>query len=430
MEKPRIKSNKEIVIDLKTPHLNQKNFIYSDKKRNIICAGRRSGKTTGIAILASIKFLEGFKVLYIAPTYDQTESFWNEVSSSLEKPIKKKIFCKNEKTKNIGAKWWSGKVIAKTGWSGETLRGLGADILILDEYQMMSEDVWNTVAAPMLLDTGGTCYLVYTPPSIRSIGGSRAKDPRHASKLFNEKKNDSRWNVFSFTSFDNPSLDKQALNEISQDMTQLSYRQEILAENIDEVPGALFTREILDKYRMENNEPLEYSTKILALDPSTTEEGDEWGIIICGKCKNEKDEVHYYVDNDFSRKFTPGNAAKYAVELYKNYDLDLIVYEGNQGGDMVKDLISNEDKRVPVKKVNATRGKRVRAEPIAALFQKGSAHIIDHKFQLEDEMCTTLFDIGNSPNRVDAMVWGISYLYQLENVTKNNISTTTLKGFR
>jgi len=435
-------------IIIKTPHKKQKEFIYSDKKRNIICAGRRSGKTTGIAILALIKFLEGNKVLYIAPTGDQTNAFWEEITRTLDPFVGKNVdelkFIKNETLKSIGnyklfrelkrqhpEKFnGEGKIVAKTAWSADTLRGGSADVLILDEYQMMSEDVWDTVCVPMLLDSGGTSYLIYTPPSIKSVGGSKAKDPRHANKFFKQKQKDPRWNVYNFSSFNNPFLNKEALDEISQDMTQLSYRQEILAENVDEVPGALFTRENLDKYRIRNNEIPEYSTKILALDPSTTEEGDEWGIIICGKAKNIKDEVHYYVDKDFSKNYTPGNAAKYAVELYKHNNLDLIVYEGNQGGDMVKDLILNEDQSIPVKKVTATRGKRTRAEPIAALFEKGFAHIINNKFELEDEMCTTLFDIGNSPNRVDAMVWGISYLYQIENETKNTISSRRLKGFR
>lgn len=419
LKKPKIDPNEEISIDLKIPHNSQKKFIYSEKKRNIICAGRRSGKTTGISILASIKFLEGFKVLYIAPTYDQTETFWIEVANALEKPIEKKIFIKNEKTKNIGAKWFSGKITAKTGWSGDTLRGLGADILILDEYQMMSEDIWNTVAAPMLLDSGGTCYLVYTPPSIRSIGGSRAKDPRHASKLFINKKNDPRWNVFSFTSFDNPSLDKQALSEISEDMTQLSYRQEILAENINEVPGALWSRDLLEKTRVDSSPEL--SNKIIAVDPSTTEEGDEWGIIICGNSDNN----HYYVLKDYSASYTPGEAAKKIVHIYFEEECDKIIYESNQGGDMVKDLIRSFNKNVPIKSVHASRGKRTRAEPIAAFFENNKCHLVDHFFILEDELCTTTFISGNSPNRLDAMVWGISYLSNKEN---NTISTKTIKG--
>lgn len=105
--------------------------------------------------------------------------------------------------------------------------------MILDEYQLTNEDAWEVVGVPMLLDNNGDAVFIYTPPSLRSAGVSKARDPRHAAKLFKMAQADTtgRWAAFHFTSHDNPFISKEALSEIIKDMSKQSYRQEILAED-------------------------------------------------------------------------------------------------------------------------------------------------------------------------------------------------------
>jgi hypothetical protein len=117
---------------------------------------------------------------------------------------------------------------------------------------MMDEQMWAVVGAPLLADTNGAAVFVFTPPSLHSRSMTKARDPQHASKMYRkaEKDKTGRWQAFGFTSFDNPHISHEALEEISQDMTTLAYRQEILAEDVDEVPGALWTRDLINKNRV------------------------------------------------------------------------------------------------------------------------------------------------------------------------------------
>ncbi len=169
-------------VRLKTPHPRQQAFLDSKAKRKVVRAGRRSGKTTGVAILAAQAFLAGQKVLYAAPTMEQTLHFWKEVKRALAALIDAGIVTKNETEHVIERVGTDQSIKAKTAWNADTLRGDHADLLILDEWQLMEETAWEDVGAPMLLDNDGDAVFVYTPPSLRSQEQSRARDPRHAAK--------------------------------------------------------------------------------------------------------------------------------------------------------------------------------------------------------------------------------------------------------
>ena len=273
----------------------------------------------------------------------------------------------------------------------------------------MNEDAWEVVGAPMLLDNNGDATFIYTPPSLHSRSVSKAKDPRHASKLFAkyssmEKEGNPRFAAFHFQSMDNPHISKRALSEITQDMTSLSYRMEILAEDIDEAPGALWRREVIDAGRVLRAPNLD--RVVVGVDPSATSTGDEAGIIGAGANRNKGE---YYVLADKTLQGSPLTWAKEAVTLYHLLDADCIVAESNQGGEMVAQVISQVDTSVPVKLVRASRGKQTRAEPIAAVYEKGRAHHVGNFEQLEDEQCMWLPG-DPSPNRLDALVWTLTEL--------------------
>ncbi len=244
-------------VKVPTPHSDgQREFVSCLALRQVVKAGRRWGKTFAVAIKALIAFLgvcpsclgEGClicdqtgrvkpkRVLYAAPTAEQVSKFWFEVTSVLNPGIELGVWKKDETEHIIEVPHTETRIRAKTAWNANSLRGDYADLLILEEYQMMNEDAWEDVGQPMLLDNNGTAVFIFTPPSLKSEGVSKAKDPRHASKLFKKAALDTtgRWNTFHFTSYDNPILDKDALKEISIDMSSDSHKREILAED-DEI---------------------------------------------------------------------------------------------------------------------------------------------------------------------------------------------------
>jgi hypothetical protein len=211
-------------------------MVESTAKRLIVKAGRRGGKTVGFSIRAVKKFLAGRRQLYAAPTNEQTDTFWFEVTRALQNPIQAGIFKLNEAERFIELPGTKQRIKAKTAWNANTLRGDYADDLYLDEFQLMAEDTWDEVGAPMLLDNNGDAVIIFTPASLKSTGITKAKDPRHASKLFKKAQQDKTglWETIHFTSLENPFISKEGLAIIAGDMSMDSYRREILAQD-DEI---------------------------------------------------------------------------------------------------------------------------------------------------------------------------------------------------
>lgn len=399
----------EYEIHLPMPHKKQDEFIHSTAKRVVCRAGRRSGKTVGVSMLAVERFLAGKRVLYGAPTADQVGRFWTTVTRALDEPIRAGIFYKNETERIIELSGTEQRIKAKTCWNSDTLRGDYADELLLDEFQLMNEDTWAIVGAPMLLDNDGNATFIYTPPSLHSRSATKANDPQHAAKLFKKAKADDsgRWEVFHFTSKENPYISQSALEDITQDMSSLAYRMEILAEDVDEAPGALWTRDNIEKARVHRSPDL--SRIVVGVDPSATSGGDEAGIITAGKTKTD-----YYTLADDSIQGSPQTWATAAVTAYHRVHADLIVAETNNGGEMVEAVIKQVDPSVRVKLVWASRGKATRAEPISTLSEQGRDHHLGYFPLLEDELC--LWIPGDtSPNRLDAKVWAYTELMEKSN---------------
>lgn len=398
---------RECVITLRRRHARQQEIKASTAKRKIVRAGRRGGKTVEAATSAVEGFLDGRRVLYAAPVIDQVEAFWGEVARALAEPISMGVYRKNETLHLIEQRGGEGRIRAKTAWNADSLRGDFADLLILDEYQLMNEDAWGRVGAPMLLDNNGDAMFIYTPPSLRSRSTSKAHDPQHAAKLFKKAQKDTsgRWAAFTFPSHDNPHVSAEALGELSDDMTALAYRQEILAEDVDEVPGALWTRAIIEQGRVEKA-PEQLARIVVGVDPTGTADGDEAGIVVVGMLAGGRD---FFVLADDSLHGSPERWAAMAVRAYHRDQCDRLVAESNFGGEMVRVTIKTVDTAVPVKLVNASRGKAVRAEPISALYEQGRVHHVGSFPKLEDEQCLWLPG-DKSPNRMDALVFAVTEL--------------------
>lgn len=184
-------------------------------------------------------------------------------------------------------------------------------------------------------------------------------------------------------------------------------RQELYAEVLDDVPGALWQRDDLDKGRLRRAPELK--RVVVAIDPAITsgEDSDETGIVVAGIGEDGTG----YVLEDCSCRESPDRWARIAVDAYHRYKADRIIAERNQGGDMVEHTIRTVDRRVSYESVVAKRGKFVRAEPVAALYEQGRVHHAGSFPALEDQMCRYVPDgFDGSPDRVDALVWAITAL--------------------
>jgi len=176
-----------------------------------------------------------------------------------------------------------------------------------------------------------------------------------------------------------------------------------------EVPGALWTRETIAKNRKARDGLPAMKRIVVAIDPAATskESSDETGIIVAGLGEDD----HGYVLADLSGRYKPAQWAAKAVAAYHDYGADRIVGEVNNGGEMVEHTVRTHDGGVAFKAVHASRGKRARAEPIAALTEQGRVHHVGIFEKLEDQL-TSWDATGDqrSPDRLDAMVWSLTEL--------------------
>jgi phage terminase large subunit-like protein len=184
-------------------------------------------------------------------------------------------------------------------------------------------------------------------------------------------------------------------------------RQEIFGDILDDNPGALFRRTDIEGARVRRAPSL--VRIVVAIDPAVShdETSSETGIVVAGL----GDDGHAYVLDDCSGIFTPAAWAKRAVDTFYDHGADRIVAEVNQGGALVEANLRTVDARVPYKAVRASRGKAIRAEPVAALYEQGKVHHVGILVALEDQMCgwdpTTS---ERSPDRMDALVWALTEL--------------------
>jgi len=188
-------------------------------------------------------------------------------------------------------------------------------------------------------------------------------------------------------------------------------RQELNAEILDDLPGALWNRDDIDATRV--SEAPDMSRVVVAIDPSGTagdeDGGDSIGIIVAGKGVDGR----VYILADRTCKMSPHGWGKRAVAAYHEFAADRIVAERNFGGAMVRHVITTVDGNVPYKEVTASRGKVARAEPVAALYEQGKVSHVKSLPALEDQMCLMSSDgyAGDgSPDRADALVWAVTEL--------------------
>jgi phage terminase large subunit-like protein len=202
-------------------------------------------------------------------------------------------------------------------------------------------------------------------------------------------------------------------------------RQEIKGEILTDMPGALWTLDMIDKLRVVTEGMPDLVRTVVAIDPSGTkgsgrtkakgkerikETANDVGIIVASKGV----DGHAYVRADLTCNLSPAGWGRRAVrDGYERFQADRVVAEVNFGGAMVESVITSIDADVPFTALTASRGKHVRAEPIAALYERGLVHHTDGFGPLEDQMTQMLTDGYSgegSPDRLDALVWALTEL--------------------
>lgn len=233
--------------------------------------------------------------------------------------------------------------------------------------------------------------------------------------------------ITTATTDSNPHLEaaKRALFYEMYGGTRLG-EQELQGKILEDIEGALFHQEQIEADRVVK--PLQkrwldhtlndwlyaddLNRVVVAVDPTGSQEGDDVGIIGAGFCP--QDQHGYVLADRTAGGMSPEQWGHRAVQLYVDLKADAIVGEGNFGGDMVVSVIEQAARdmgvRVRVKKVTASRGKTVRAEPIAQLYEQHRVHHVGTHALLEEELTTWTDKSGYSPNRLDALVWALTEL--------------------
>jgi predicted phage terminase large subunit-like protein len=296
---------------------------------------------------------------------------------------------------------WANGAIATTysAEEPERLRGPQSDAIWADELAAwVRPDTWDMAMFGLRLGRNPRAMVTTTPrpvPLVRQIIGATTTVITRGSTYSN------RANLAA--SF----LDKIVTR---YEGTRLG-RQELLGEILDDIPGALWTRDMIDKAREPRPKP-DMSRIVVAIDPSGTsgeDDGDSVGIVVAGKGVDGR----AYVLADRTCKVSPAEWGKRAVAAYREFEADRIIAERNYGGAMVQHVIRTVDAKVPYTEVVASRGKVVRAEPVAALYEQGRVSHLAQTPELEDQMCALTSDgyLGDgSPDRVDALVWALTHL--------------------
>lgn len=293
------------------------------------------------------------------------------------------------------------------GTEPEKSRGAQSDIVWMDEAckWQYPEDTFDNIIFGCRLGNNPLCMITTTPKPI---------------KLIKDLSKDERCIVTRGKTTDNVhNLAKPFVDSIIRKYqgTRLG-RQELDGEILDDNPNALWKRGNIDAHRIRPEQMPDLRRIIIPIDPAVTdnEGSDDTGIIPAGEGRApaienvmNPDLTHYYVLDDATLKGSPLSWGSRAIDRYRYWRADKIIAEVNNGGDLVRENLRNIDRNIPYDDVHASRGKYVRAEPVSSLYEQGRVHHVGFFPSLEDELCE--WQPGEkSPNRLDSLVWGISYM--------------------
>ena len=364
----------------------------------LILSGRGWGKTfTGAGwIIEKAMSQPGIECAVVAPTFTDVRRTCVEGPSGIIKSLPSGALEQYNRSNGQITLTNGSKIHMVSADEPDRARGLNLSYAWLDEFAAWRyEETWTAGLAPALR-IGNPQTIITTTP--------------RPTKLLREfmSRTDGSVVVTRGSTFDNAAnLSQAALEELKSryEGTRLG-RQELYGELLLDTPGSLWRLSDIDETRVD--EAPELVRIVVAIDPAVTsgEESDETGIVVVGKGADGRG----YVLADRSCRDTPSGWAHRAVQAFHDFNADRIVAEKNQGGDMVEATIRSVLSTAPYKGVTAKQGKRLRAEPIAALYEQGRISHVGSFDILEDQMTTWLPDSGLSPDRLDALVHGLTEL--------------------
>ena len=227
--------------------------------------------------------------------------------------------------------------------------------------------------------------------------------------------NYSSYGMIQINPYDNlENLPDGYIEDTLANASERSKKRFLYGEYSDENENALWKiTTMIDPFRVVHV-PSDMERVVVGVDPAVTssETSDRTGIVVCGmKHDHVEQRAHYYVLDDLTCSAQPRRWAELVVEAYEKWDADVVIAEVNQGGDLVETTLQQAAPNLPVKKVRATRGKILRAEPISVMYVQGRVHHVGEFKELEDEMTSyTGGSSESSPDRLDALVWALTEL--------------------
>jgi len=376
----------------------QKAIIYSPKRFTVTEAATKVGKTLSHLYWLFEQAHQGqstYEYWWVAPVYSQAEIAFKRL---LHKVIESGAYGINMSKLAITTP--IGTVITfKSADNPATLYGENVHAFVFDEYSRAKEEAWFALRTTV----------TYTKAKGKFIGNVVARNWAWNLARKAEYGLDPDFEYFKVTAHQAVESGILSAEEVERARKDLPARQfKMLYEaEFTEIEGALWTWDLIEQSRMNSHPDLVRIA--VAIDPAvtSTKESDETGIIVGGE---DKDGAFYIIE-DLSGIYTPQVWATKALMAYERWKADRIVAEVNNGGDLVETVLRNIDKSVSYQKVNASRGKVRRAEPVEALYEQQRVHHVGSFPKLEDQMTTYTGDVRDqSPDRMDALVWLVTYL--------------------
>ena len=377
----------------------------------LITGGRGSGKSWTLALfLLNLTYQKGHVILFTR--YTLVSAFISIIPEFLDKiEIMGKVNDFEVTQSEIINKLTGSKILFRgiktsSGVNTANLKSIaGLSTWVIDEAEELTDpDVFDKVDLSIRAKDNPNRVILVMNPSYKShwIYGDFVKKKREDTTYIHTTYIDNKENLSdSFI---------QAAEKTKKE-NPARYEHLFLGTWLDDADGMLWNLAIIGKARIDEVPNL--TRIIVAIDPAVTAnmQSDETGLIVVGK----DSEGFGYVLEDLSEKYSPNHWAKIANDAAMRWNADCIVAEKNQGGDMVEAVLKSQGSNFRIKLVTATKGKYVRAEPVYSLYEQGQIYHVGSFPILESQMVTFNPDKGKSPDRVDALVWGLTEL-----MVKNN----------
>lgn len=370
----------------------QRKFWNDDARFRAFIGGVGSGKTH-IGSLSILDMPESLGVV-AAPTYVMLRDATLRTFMDMVRPTG---LLANWKASEMLATLKNGtEVMFRTADDPEKLRGPNIGWFWLDEAALMTAEAWNIMLG-RLRQAPGRAWVTTTPR-----GANWIYDRWQRAKL-------DGYSVTRSSSRDNVYLPADFIGNLETAYTNRFARQEIEGEFLLDTPGALWTTANIDETRKPAVTPDDLSNFVrivVGVDPKASVEADsKTGIMVVGRDVDN----HLNTLEDASIDASPDTWGRRVSQMYHKWSADRVVAEINQGGDMVTSVLRTIDPSLPIRTVRATKGKYVRAEPIAALWEQGKAHMAGTFPMLEEQMCSWVPG-DDSPDNLDAYVWAATEL--------------------